>query len=133
VYEQAKDRLPGLNRTTVYRTLEALHDADVVDIMHSPLAAEVRFSARKPHQRHAHLVCRRCDAEFEISLSALLDLAHAVERKTGFRMDVDHLTLEGLCEPCARSGVPEAPPPPTASPSPGSGLPEASETLPHGQ
>ncbi|MBM3465631.1 MAG: transcriptional repressor [Armatimonadetes bacterium] len=101
VYDQARSRLPGLNVATVYRTLETLHGAGLVDMMGTPGAGEVRFSLRDPRRRHAHLLCRGCRAELEIPLEVVERMAREVSALNGFEVDVDHLTFPGVCGKCA--------------------------------
>jgi Fur family ferric uptake transcriptional regulator len=100
VFDVARDRLPGLNVATVYRSLEALHEAGLVDRMLAQPGDEVRYAVRDPQHRHCHLVCSRCGREHELELDVVLRLARAVEKETGFRVDVDHLTLGGRCQTC---------------------------------
>jgi Fur family ferric uptake transcriptional regulator len=100
VFERARDRLPGLNVATVYRTLEMLHEAELVDLM--AYGTEVRFSLRDPKHRHCHLVCRNCDRVLDLELDEIERLAKRLKTETGFAMDVDHLTLSGLCKRCGQ-------------------------------
>src|SRR5947208_1978563 len=64
VYQDARDRLPGLNAATVYRTLEALHEAGLVDMMVTGQDV-VRFALHDPNHRHCHLACRSCETVLE--------------------------------------------------------------------
>lgn len=99
IFDRARGRLPGLNVATVYRTLEMLHEAGLVDIMERP-GSEVRFALRDPANRHCHLVCRSCQRVFDIELDEVERLALRIHSESGFRMDVDHLTLSGRCKRC---------------------------------
>jgi Fur family ferric uptake transcriptional regulator len=101
IYRRSRNRLPGLNLVTVYRTLQTLHGAGLVDML-SAGTATVRFSLRDMDHRHQHLVCRRCQRELELRSDLVERLARQVRREHGFRMEVDHLTLCGLCRDCAR-------------------------------
>jgi Fur family ferric uptake transcriptional regulator len=99
VFESARLRLPGLNIATVYRTLETLHEAGLVDFMLSA-TDPVRFSLRDQDNPHDHLVCRRCHKVLELDHDLLTPLASGVARDQGFRLDTDHLTLTGICHAC---------------------------------
>jgi Fur family ferric uptake transcriptional regulator len=99
VYARAKDRLPGLNVATVYRTLEMLHQNDLIDLMIKS-NGEVRFSLHDPGHRHCHLVCRYCKQVLEINVSDVASLANKLQKEQGFSIDVDHLTFTGLCSAC---------------------------------
>jgi Fe2+ or Zn2+ uptake regulation protein len=100
VYLRARRQLPGLNPATVYRTLQRLHDAGLVDL-HTNEGQALRFSLRDPEHPHAHLVCRSCERELQLNPELLGPLIKTVHRRTGFSIDAHHLTLGGLCDRCA--------------------------------
>jgi Fur family ferric uptake transcriptional regulator len=99
VYTRAHKRLPGLNVTTVYRTLDTLHEAGLVDLMTAG-GGEVRFAIRNPEHRHCHLVCRVCSRELEFDVAMMGGFADRLRKATGFRVDVDHVALGGVCGEC---------------------------------
>jgi len=105
VYEGARQRLPGLNLATVYRTVESLHEAGLINIL-SAGGEPMRFSLRNPENSHSHLVCRECGSIFEVATKGIEAFTRRVETETRFRIDSEHLTLEGLCETC--KPVPDA-------------------------
>ena len=100
VYLAARRRLPGLNLATVYRTLDSLNRAGLVDLM-DDTRGSLRFSLRDPEHPHAHLVCRECGATLEMRATWLARLAQDILRRTGFEADLGHQTFSGLCEECA--------------------------------
>ena len=99
VYEGAKERLPGLNLTTVYRTVESLQGAGMINML-STGGEPMRFSLRNPEHSHSHLVCRECGSISEVATEKIEAFTRHVEDETSFRIDSEHLTLEGLCEAC---------------------------------
>lgn len=101
VYQQAHERLPGLNLATVYRALEALQDAGLVESMAS--GGQMGFALRDRSHPHHHLVCSSCGAESEVGGEVVAALAATLRRRTGFRLRTDHLTLTGRCRACAES------------------------------
>jgi Fur family ferric uptake transcriptional regulator len=103
VYAQARESLPGLNIATVYRTLELLHRAGLVDLL-STRADIVRFSLHDPEHPHYHLICSNCDAVLELATDLIEDLSDALKRDHGFLLDGSHLTLTGVCRNCAEEG-----------------------------
>lgn len=100
IFTQARRRLPGLNPATVYRTLQRMQEAGLVDL-HSIGGQALRFTLRDPQHPHAHLVCRRCGRELELDSTLLAPLQRTVRRRTGFSIDAQHLTLTGLCSRCS--------------------------------
>ena len=99
VYIEACERLPGLNIATVYRTLDSLHSAGLIDLLSSG-SKPVHFSLRDPSNPHGHLVCRKCERIFEINPEFVNRIVQEVKQETGFVIDAHHLTLTGLCEMC---------------------------------
>lgn len=101
VYRTALRRLPGLNLATVYRTLDSLNRAGLVDLM-DDTNGSLRFSLRDPHHPHAHLVCRECGETIELPATWLRRLTENLRRTTGFQADLEHQTFSGLCPACAQ-------------------------------
>ena len=101
VYQEAVKRLPGLNLTTVYRTVESLQGAGLIDIFSTSLEP-LQFSLRDSNHPHAHLVCRVCGKVQELDSERIRPLQDIVQRTSDFRLDINHLTLEGLCASCRK-------------------------------
>ena len=98
IFQQVKARYPYANISTVYRTLELLKELG--------LAAEidlgdgiVRYHA-KEDSRHHHLVCNRCGRMTQLPESELNSLEKALLRNHGFKADLSHLAIFGLCQKC---------------------------------
>lgn len=88
-----------LDRSTVYRTLEALESAGVIRHGHFGQGPTVYHLAEE--ERHQHLICRSCGRTVSIPESDLLDLTKEIATRTGFITDVEHFALSGLCGDCA--------------------------------
>ena len=100
VFESAKGRLPGLNIATVYRTLDTLHHAGIIDLFTlSP--DSMRYSLHDESSKHAHLYCRNCGCVIEVELEPFDRFAQEIERELGFTIDSNHLSLQGLCQECS--------------------------------
>lgn len=102
VYRHAVRRLPGLNPATVYRTLDALRRAGLVDGLDA--GGPERFALRDLSHPHHHLVCSECGSVLELEPAPIRVLATAVRRRTGFHIHTDHLSLTGRCRGCAGDG-----------------------------
>ena len=99
VYQDARTRLPGLNLATVYRTVESLQEAGLIDSFSTSLEP-LQFSLRDPDQPHAHLVCRSCGEVLKVEGEELQSLRRILQDVADFEIDPHHLTLEGLCAGC---------------------------------
>jgi Fur family ferric uptake transcriptional regulator len=103
VYSEARDRLPGLNIATIYRTLETLHRAGMVDLFDSG-SGPTLFELRDPEAAHGHLVCTECEHVVDIDTDLINRLVEEVAAETGFFIDPHHLTLSGVCDACHQAG-----------------------------
>ncbi len=99
LFIKAEPALPGLNLATVYRTLEGLHEAGLVDRLDTG-HEQVHYSFRDPEHRHGHLACKQCGAVEEFDYQTVVAFSERILREHGFRVDRDHLTLSGRCQNC---------------------------------
>jgi Fe2+ or Zn2+ uptake regulation protein len=99
VFERAKERLPGLHLVTVYRTLDTLQRAGMIDLL-SASGDAMRFSLRDQSNEHGHLRCRICGDSFEFPVRQYRPMIDKIEHQYQFKVDSDHITLEGTCENC---------------------------------
>jgi Fe2+ or Zn2+ uptake regulation protein len=90
-------RLPGVSRTTVYRTLETLAKLRVITRACHPGPA-VRYD---PHTEiHHHLVCMHCDAVTDIRDAALDAIRIPDTSAQGFEVTDFRVQLRGICRHC---------------------------------
>jgi Fur family ferric uptake transcriptional regulator len=100
VHAKVSATAAGVNITTVYRTLELLEDLGLVTHAHLSHGAPT-FHAVGGDQ-HVHLVCRSCGAVSEVSPDVLSELSATLGAEHGFRIDIGHVALFGLCGGCGR-------------------------------
>ena len=91
--------MPGVNASTVYRTLALLEQAGVLAHAHLEGGAEYH---RAEEAGHVHLACSRCGAEDDLSLDEAEALQQLVEQHHGFRPDLTHFAISGMCADCQR-------------------------------
>src|SRR6059036_779001 len=94
-----RSRHPQIDPSTVYRNLEALEGLGYVT--HTHLDDRVTRWHRADVERHGHLVCRRCGSEQEIPLRTLEPLGRRLRAEQGFRADLAHSAIVGICRECA--------------------------------
>jgi Fur family ferric uptake transcriptional regulator len=104
VYTVLRSEGGSVGLSTVYRHLQSLVDAGVVDVIQTPDGeATYRYCGDAGESRHHHhLVCRQCGRTKEIEGRAVERWAGEIARQHGYT-DVDHtIELFGRCSDCAR-------------------------------
>ncbi len=97
VARRVQRKMPAVNASTVYRTLDMLEEAGVVRHAHLERGAEYH---RADDARHVHLTCSRCGAKDDLSLAEAESLERVIQRHRGFRPDLAHFAISGLCSNC---------------------------------
>jgi Fur family ferric uptake transcriptional regulator len=101
--ERCRDRDPDTTPSTVYRTLDVLEELGYLRHSHSAAGRE-EFHVL-PGAEHAHLQCRDCGRTWELDAAEVASIARPLQRRHGFRTDVGHLTISGVCAECAGAGA----------------------------
>lgn len=99
--EQARRRDSGINRATVYRTIELLKKLrliDELDLMH--LNGEKHFYEAKTNVDHVHLACFVCGQIEEFTSPLFERLKAEISRQKGFHIRVTRLEVGGRCRNC---------------------------------
>ncbi len=99
---QAKD--PGVNASTVYRTVELLEEVGVLTHAHVERGPEYHHAGE---HNHVHLVCSNCGAERSLPVETLEKARDDFVAATGFLPDFTHYAVWGLCEECRSQGEKE--------------------------
>jgi Fur family transcriptional regulator, ferric uptake regulator len=89
--------------STVYRTLDVLEELGVVRHAHGVDGRE-EFHVF-PVTDHGHLYCTNCHGAWEVGPDEAGPLLEAIERARGFRVQLSHLSIAGLCRECAESSA----------------------------
>jgi Fur family ferric uptake transcriptional regulator len=92
--------MPGVNASTVYRTLTLLEEVGLLQHSHLESGAEYH---RSEDAEHVHLTCSRCGADDALSLKEADALQDLIRRHHGFRADLTHFAITGLCRECSRA------------------------------
>lgn len=99
LHRRARAIQPRIGLATVYRTLSALAEDGVVDVV-STDAREAAYRLCSPGHHH-HLICNRCGTVVEIEECDLSSLERALARRYRFRIDEHAITVRGLCARCS--------------------------------
>lgn len=97
IYDQVQNRLPGVNRATVYRNLDFLCEMRLVVAAHIGRSMVYEIASTEPHH---HLICQQCNAVLPLSDEPVRGFFGQVRKAHDFAVDMNHLTLFGLCADC---------------------------------
>lgn len=95
--ERVQRALPGVNPSTVYRTLDVLEEAGV--LAHAHLEGGPEYH-RAEEAAHVHLTCSRCGRGEDLSPAEERRIVAAIERAHGFEADLTHFAISGICGRC---------------------------------
>lgn len=102
VFARVEAQLPGVNRSTVYRTLELFSEIGLVSVTDLGGGARQYELLEQPHH---HLICHRCGAVTELADVMVQPLRDAIRANYDFFPQVDHLALFGYCAGCMEEGA----------------------------
>lgn len=98
ILKRVRARYPFLNKSAVYRTLDLLTRLDLITLTDCGRGRVEYELHRHPH--HHHVVCRNCGKVQEVEHSAFACLEKRLQALYGFRADLDHFAIFGLCRKC---------------------------------
>jgi Fur family peroxide stress response transcriptional regulator len=99
IFDDVKERIPGVSRTTVYRTLETLANLGLARRTNH-FAASARFDGNM--EQHHHLVCTRCGKVIDFQDPSLTVANLPDARRSGFTLLDYSVYFEGFCSDCKR-------------------------------
>ena len=89
--------MPGVTPSTIYRTLDMLEGVGLISHSHLERGAEYHHAG---DSGHVHLTCSRCRAEDDLSLDEAEALERLITKHHGFRPDLTHFAISGVCKSC---------------------------------
>jgi Fe2+ or Zn2+ uptake regulation protein len=103
IFAAAKERLPAIGYSTVYRALIRLRDLGLVSEVAIPGAPAVVYEPVSA--THGHFRCRRCGRVEDIDYALPPDFVRQVEAERGVEIAEALLTLNGVCAACRGEAV----------------------------
>ena len=98
IHARVQKQNPCVDLSTVYRTLELLREMGIVSQFQAENhLALYELSVRSPHH---HLICKQCKAVIDIGAEDLQGFQQFLLDRYGFKADLDHWVIEGLCARC---------------------------------
>lgn len=95
---EVHEKLPDVNLSTVYRTLELLVSLDLVS--ETRLGTSRTYFEVAPEPVHHHVVCESCGAVGHFADELLDPLYESLHDNQGFRATGSRATVFGLCSRC---------------------------------
>ncbi len=102
--ERCRAMDPATIPSTVYRTLDVLEELGIVRHAHG-LDGREEFHVL-PAADHGHIWCSGCLGTWDVHADEAAALVAVLAQRRGFRVDLSHLSVVGLCEGCAGEGQP---------------------------
>ena len=99
IAEKVRKSHPGINLSTVYRNLETLENVGLVQHTHLGHGGATYHATET--LTHLHLVCENCGSIGDAPLEAAASFVQNLYDDYGFKTDVTHFAISGLCSQCA--------------------------------
>ena len=98
IYRQARQKLPNISLSTVYRGLQLFKELRLVE--GHQLDGARRYYEAMPRSKHHHLVCLGCGRVLEFKCSSAERLKSKIGREKGFKVVDAEVRLSGYCPEC---------------------------------
>ena len=100
ILDKVKNKHTNFNISTVYRNLETLRD---LGILHEARSGQnVRYELASVPAHH-HLVCKNCSKVIKADNGLFGDLNDQLKNLYGFKADLNHLLISGICKNCVKN------------------------------
>lgn len=102
IYDAVEQEAGGVGRATVFRALQSLHEAAIVDHVSLPgNQAGYLLCATSGH--HHHLVCQGCGKIEDIEEAEVGPFLSSLEARHGYEIDHASFAVYGNCPTCQRA------------------------------
>lgn len=96
LFTYVKDKDVAAGMATIYRTLNLLKDAGLVEQKQFQEGKAV-FEVNKPDEHHDHLICTTCDRVIEFENSEIEKIQKQIAEEHGIKLTSHSLDLFGTC------------------------------------
>ena len=91
--------------TTIYRFIDKLvEDGTVTKIVHSDNSIYYQYLEECNHDNHFFLKCKECGIMIHIDCDCIDDLSHHIKDEHKFKLDKEHIIINGTCNKCSKEG-----------------------------
>ena len=95
INQKSKSRV---DRTTIYRTLEALEELGLLQHSHIPHKPAIYFL--NDNDQNVHVICNTCDKIVDISNDSIDSINSILQRDTKFNLINNNFVYIGKCSEC---------------------------------
>jgi len=100
IAERVRASHPSINLSTVYRNLDTLENVGLVQHTHLGHGGATYHASEELN--HLHLVCEKCGSIGDAPLDVAASFVQQLSDDYGFKTDVTHFAISGLCANCAK-------------------------------
>jgi Fe2+ or Zn2+ uptake regulation protein len=99
IFDQVRVDYPYVDVSTVYRTLAVLKELRLVSETDMG-RGDTTYEWLRSQGAHHHLICRQCSTVGSLDHRFLQDLGTQIMDDSGFKPDLAHFAIFGLCAGC---------------------------------
>ncbi len=99
IYHLARQEIPLISLSTVYRTLNMLKEMELIIELHFPEDGH-HYYEFKDETEHHHLICSVCGQIVEFESALIKQLRDQVGQQNDFEVRRVHIDMSGLCARC---------------------------------
>jgi Fur family transcriptional regulator, ferric uptake regulator len=97
IIANVKQKMPGVNKSTIYRTLDLLEETGCV---YKSEAHDQFIYHHAEEGHHHHLVCEHCGKTLECEEDMFGPLEKSLQKRFGFQTEFKHVVIKGICQEC---------------------------------
>ena len=102
IFDHVRLDYPYVDISTIYRTLAVLKELRFVSETDMG-SGDTTYEWLRHQRRHHHLICRSCGEVAPLDHQNLEDLGAEIMAESGFKPDIDHFAIFGVCAACQKS------------------------------
>jgi len=102
IIKSVQNRMPGVNKSTIYRTLELLEELNCV------FKSEVDDKFIYHHAdegHHHHIICSKCGKSIACKEDIFEPVEKFLRRRFGFQAEFKHVIVGGICKECSNERI----------------------------
>ena len=99
IIDDVQSKMPGINKSTIYRTLELLEE---IGCVYKSILGDRFIYHHVTEGHHHHLICHKCGKIIDLDENLFGPVEQSLLARYGFSVNFKHLILNGICKECRR-------------------------------